>query len=100
MNGYSLRRDWRFFASSLQTVAHACAGLALLLDVLLGALLHFLDRDLAGPVRLDSLLAVRGELRLPVALAFLLLLQQVHLVLVHLVRVRVVWGRARRESVE
>src|SRR6187551_2644636 len=82
-------------------VAHAGARLAALLGGLLGALLQLLDVILeaagalaaSGAVGLDGLLAVRGQLRIPVALALLLLGQAVVLVLVHLVRVRVILSR-------
>lgn len=59
---------------NLQAVAHAGAGLAVLLGGVLGALLHGRHVLLAAvPVRLDGLLAVRRQLRLPVALARLVL---------------------------
>lgn len=65
-----------------------CSALLGLLGHLLGSLLELLDR-LAGRavalVRLDGLLAVRGELALPVPGAVLLLAERVELVLVHVV---------------
>lgn len=53
-----------------------------LLGVLLGPLLQLLDGLVRAAVGLDGLLAVRGELGLPVALALLLLGEGVLLVLV------------------
>lgn len=70
----------------LQSIPHAGTGLGLLLGGGLGPLLQLLHRvgvaGLAvGPVCLDGLLAVRGQLGLPVALALLLLGQRIDLVL-------------------
>lgn len=53
-----------------------------LLGVLLGPLLQLLDGLVGAAVSLDGLLAVRGELGLPVALALLLLGEGVLLVLI------------------
>lgn len=66
---------------SLHGVCPAGAALGLFLSVLLGALLQLGDVLVRGAVGLDGLLAVRGELRLPVALARLLLGKRVLLVL-------------------
>lgn len=66
---------------SLHGVCPAGAALGLFLSVLLGALLQLGDVLVWGAVGLDGLLAVRGELWLPVALARLLLGQRVLLVL-------------------
>lgn len=66
---------------SLHGVCTAGAALRLVLGVLLGALLQLGDVLVRGAVGLDGLLAVRGELRLPVALARLLLGERVLLVL-------------------
>lgn len=66
---------------SLHGVCTAGAALRLLLGVLLGALLQLGDVLVRGAVGLDGLLAVRGELWLPVALARLLLGKRVFLVL-------------------
>lgn len=81
----------------LQAIAHAGAGLVRLLSRLLGLLLQLGDVLLAhrGPVSLDGLLAVGGELRLPVALAVLVLREKVLLVLLLLVAVAV-WRRGDR----
>lgn len=65
---------------SLHGVCPAGAALGLFLDVLLGALLQLGDILVWGTVGLDGLLAVGGELRLPVALARLLLGERVLLV--------------------
>lgn len=67
---------------SLHGVCPAGAALGFVLDVLLGALLQLGDILVRGAVGLDSLLTIRGELRLPVALARLLLGERVLLVLV------------------
>lgn len=66
---------------SLHGVCTAGAALRLVLGVLLGPLLQLGDVLIWGAVGLDGLLAVRGELRLPVALACLLLGERVLLVL-------------------
>lgn len=66
---------------SLHGVCPAGAALGLFLSVLLGALLQLGDVLVRGAVGLDGLLAVRGELWLPVALARLLLGERVLLVL-------------------
>ena len=75
----------------LQPIAHAGARLGRILGVGLGALLHLRDILLGtlavGSVRLDGLLAVRCQLRLPVALALLLLREQILLVLLWIPRV-------------
>lgn len=60
-----------------------------LLGVVLGALLQLVNGLVGAAVSLDSLLAVRGELGLPVALAGFLLGEGVLLVLVV---VLVLWG--------
>jgi hypothetical protein len=55
--------------------------------MVLGALLHVFDALVGVAIRLDSLLAVGGQLGLPVALAILLLLEEVLLVALLLARV-------------
>jgi hypothetical protein len=71
----------------LQAIAHARTLLAGLLGVALGTLMHGLHVLVGAAVRLDGLLAVGGQLWLPVALAALLLLEQVLLVALLLVGV-------------
>lgn len=66
---------------SLHGVCTAGAALRLVLSVLLGALLQLGDVLVREAVGLHGLLAVRGELWLPVALARLLLGERVLLVL-------------------
>lgn len=67
---------------SLHGICPAGAALSFVLGVLLGALLQLGDILVRGAVGLDSLLTIRSELRLPVALARLLLGERVLLVLV------------------
>lgn len=66
----------------LHGIGSGCALLGLVLGVRLGALLQLGDVLVAGAVGLDGLLAVGGELGLPVALARLLFGEGVLLVLV------------------
>lgn len=77
-----------FCGLHLQPVAHAGARLGRVLGMGLGTFLQLGDVLLTaaalGPIRLDGLFAVRRELRLPVALALLLLREEVLLVLLRI----------------
>lgn len=74
----------------LQSIVHTGACLALLLGDSLSALLQRLVVLLGRLVSFDGLLAVRRELRLPMAISVLVFLHQVILVLAGSVRVCVV----------
>lgn len=66
----------------LHAIAHTSPRLGLILRMSLRLLLHLRHARVARVVRLDGLLAVRRELRLPVALAGFLLVEGVLLVTV------------------